>query len=454
MISRRQAISAGAALPALAAPFAADAENRPAPPDLSFLKSSPLLHESRARYFMQQEGLDALIVSHPANVFYLSNHWPQSDRMGFTDTAIAILPRDARRPLALMMPVFLYYYTHSPEDGFRDRVIFPYGQPLNPTAVSDDPMKEPEAAPARRIRVSDPAMMSERERWREASLSRARPPSAGVSWALAKALKELGLERGTLGIDEPKIQALLVERGLTATTRPGEDTLRRIRMSKSPTEIRLMKLAAQQNMEAAIAAAHYAREAGSTRTLRAKFFGEAALRGNLGVFMVIDGSSSDVLDEPLRDGMAFMIDCVSTCRFYHGDFARTVFVGEPPRQLDQACKTIAIAWRDIQTQLKAGLRFTDVRRLGKESLKKQGMDLNVSFTPHSVGLFHTDHPQPSLISPRTVEGLVLEENMILSVDCPVLQAGFGGTAHLEDLMLIGKDGAEPIHDVPPEVIVV
>ncbi len=55
---------------------------------------------------------------------------------------------------------------------------------------------------------------------------------------------------------------------------------------------------------------------------------------------------------------------------------------------------------------------------------------------------------------RTIEGLVLEKDMILSVDCPILDTAMGGTVHLEDLMRIADDGATPIHDVPPNVFVV
>lgn len=53
----------------------------------------------------------------------------------------------------------------------------------------------------------------------------------------------------------------------------------------------------------------------------------------------------------------------------------------------------AIAWQDIREQLRAGLRFADVTRIGRESIRKQGLDLVVSFRPHSVGPFHTDHPK-------------------------------------------------------------
>ncbi len=44
--------------------------------------------------------------------------------------------------------------------------------------------------------------------------------------------------------------------------------------------------------------------------------------------------------------------------------------------------------------------------------------------------------------------------MVLSVDCPPMEAGIGGTAHLEDLMLITKDGAEPLHTIPQNTITV
>jgi Xaa-Pro aminopeptidase len=215
-----------------------------------------------------------------------------------------------------------------------------------------------------------------------------------------------------------------------------------------------MRFAAQSNVDAAVAAARSVREIGTTRGLRARFYAEAAARGNLGVFMVVNGSSTEVIEEPLREGMAFAIDCVSHCRFYHGDFARTVFVGEPAAQAKRVTRAIEIAWDDIRSQLRAGRRFADVTRIGRESLKKQGVDFNVSFTPHSVGLFHTDHPQASLLSPRGPENLVLEENTVLSVDHPVLESGLGGTMHLEDLTLIRSDGSEPLHTVPPPVLMV
>lgn len=454
MISRRTALQAGLLGTVSAATIAAVENPTPiAPPDLAFLRNSPLMNADRARFFMGREGMDALVVTHPANVFYVSNHWPQLDRMGYAHSMFAVFCRDPARPVALVAHAFLYYYTHSDEAAFANRIVFTYTQ-ADPAASTGEGTDDPPAVPPALFRIVDEASVTPRERRRRAAIAGTKGNYASAAGALRHALSELKLEKGSLGLDDMAIEPVLRSQGIPARVTSAADTLRRIRLAKSPTELQLMRLAARQNRDAALAAAYAAREAGSTRQLRARFFAEAARRGNTGLFMVIDGSSSEVMDAPLRDGMALMIDCVSTCRYYHGDFARTIFVGEPRASMKRATTAIATAWDDVRGQLRAGLKYSDVRRLGRESLKKQGVDLTVSFTPHSVGLFHTDHPQYDLVAGRATQDLVLEENMILSVDCPVLDAGLGGSAHLEDLMLIRANGAEPLHDLGERVIVV
>jgi hypothetical protein len=101
----------------------------PRPPDLSFLREGPLVNVERARAWMAAYGLDAIVATQPANVFYLTGHWPQLDRMGLTHTAMAILPRDPARPPALIMHAFLHYYTHSDETPAGERWVFTYTQP-------------------------------------------------------------------------------------------------------------------------------------------------------------------------------------------------------------------------------------------------------------------------------------------------------------------------------------
>jgi hypothetical protein len=50
--------------------------------------------------------------------------------------------------------------------------------------------------------------------------------------------------------------------------------------------------------------------------------------------------------------------------------------------------------------------------------------------------------------------LELAAGMVLSVDCPLLDVGVGGSAHLEDMMLITVDGSRPLHTVDEPLILV
>ncbi|MCP5327039.1 MAG: M24 family metallopeptidase [Sinobacteraceae bacterium] len=472
MMSGAAAIGAEAVAATASGARATAAAPAPTPPpatDFDFLRTEPLVNAERARAVMAREGLDAFIVTQPTNVFYLGNHWPNLDRMGFRHTMFVIFPRDPRRPVALVMQGFLHYYRYADDVALPDRIVFPYTTPLaaaadatGTSATPDGPAPgdagtaatEPAAAPTRLHRVLDESLLTPRERNRRSVSAAAEPPSATPDWALAKALRHLGLERGRLGIDDPEIARLIAVRGLAAQCTSGEDALRRTRLVKSPAELRLMRLASRNNVEAALRTAAATRELGTTGALRNRFFTEATRLGNRPVFIVIDGSSSEIADAPIRDGQAFSIDCVSSCLHYHGDFARTIFVGEPHPLMRRGTTTVFNAWQEIRSQLRAGMRFTDVQRIGRETMRKQGADFTVNFTPHSVGLWHTDHPRPSLTEGRTIDGLVLEKNMVLSVDCPILDTGMGGTMHLEDLMLIDTDGATPIHDVPPNVLIV
>jgi Xaa-Pro aminopeptidase len=439
------------AAPLAAAPFA------PARPDLGFLRTEALVHAERAQAVMAREQFDAFIVTQPANVFYLGNHWPNLDRMGFRHSVFVVYPRDPKRPVALVMTGFLHYYRYADDVDLPNRIVFPYTSPVGAAAASAGSGAgggEPEAAPTRLHRVLDETLLTPREKHRRSVAESAEPPSASAERALLKAVRHLGLEKGRIAIDDPVVERLLVGQGFAGSFAPAEDSLRRIRLVKSPPEIRLMRIAAQNNVDAALATVGAVRAAGSTGALRNRYFAEVAARGNQAVFIVIDGSSSEIADAPIRDGMAFSIDCVSSFLHYHGDFARTIFVGEPHPLMRRGTTAIHTAWQDIRSQLRAGMRFADVQRIGRESMKRQGADFTVSFTPHSVGLHHTDHPRPSVAEGRSVEGLMLEKDMILSVDCQILDTGMGGTCHLEDLMLIGEHGATPIHHVPPNIFVV
>jgi Xaa-Pro aminopeptidase len=89
---------------------------------------------------------------------------------------------------------------------------------------------------------------------------------------------------------------------------------------------------------------------------------------------------------------------------------------------------------------------------GQATLKALGHDHQAPFGPHLVGLHHTDMPARG--ADGALYDLALEAGMILSVDRPLMETGHSGSAHLEDLMLITADGAEPIHATGPATLTV
>lgn len=400
-------------------------------PDISFVQREPFLDRERARRILTEDGLDAMVVAEGRNVFHATNFFPLLERMSVIGTTLAVIPRDPKRPIALVIPAFSYYYIQADDGPLPGVQPFVFTSPAGEGAA--DPMYyrldgEP---PTREIR-------------RRASLQAAAPYHANMERALTKALAELGVGQGRIGHDEPMVAQLLGRAAPAATLVDAEDTPRRIRLVRTPAEIRMMRLASAANIAAANATVKATRDLGSVRAFRQRFFAEAALRGNLGVFMVVNASSSDAYDEPLRDGQALMIDCVSHLRNFHGDFGRTVFIGEPTARMRHCTEVMSKTWGELQNLIKPGMRFSAVRELGATTLAKFGIDVPVSFSPHSVGLAHTD--QPRLNADGSRADVMIEENMILSIDCPLFETGRGGTAHLEDLVLITSQGAVPIHE--------
>ena len=171
--------------------------------------------------------------------------------------------------------------------------------------------------------------------------------------------------------------------------------------------------------------------------------------------MQIDTANSEIYDAELKEGAAFSIDAVSQAFHYTGDYGRTIFIGEPDHSMKKATEAIAIGWDAVREILKPGVRYSEIRSIGREAIKKAGYDFGVAVTPHSVGLSHTDEPGRDGPGAFWIkDDLILEENMIISVDMPVLNTGIGGSAHLEDLTLITKDGNEQINDIGERIIVV
>ena len=404
--------------------------------------AAPLLNRERATELMRRVGMDALLVSAPMNVYYVTGATPVMSRFTQINMTAALLPADLKRSIAYLGGGFEFYA------GVADAGLNPGVEPyLTGGSLGDADSRSSPAFP----RVGT-YQFDAREQRRRALLEQAAPFHEGISSALRKALRDRSLARGSIGFDTADAKALLDMAGSRANLRPADDFMLQVRLVKTAAELELMRKASLNNVDAALVTAKAARDEGTLRRIRQRFFEEAARRGNVGVYGNVDLVMDERLDGTLREGQTFMIDFVSHYGFYQGDYGRTVFFGDPDPQMRKATDVGIAAWAEIESRLRPGVRFSEIRRIGNDTVKKLGADFTYAFNPHTVGLQHWD--QPRLSPEGQAVDLALEEGMILSVDCPLLNAGVNGTTHLEDLVLITATGSEPLHRQGDHIIVV
>tara|TARA_R110001606_G_scaffold221770_1_gene369446 strand:+ start:5536 stop:6957 length:1422 start_codon:yes stop_codon:yes gene_type:complete len=414
--------------------------------------SGPRINLARAYKIMDMLNIDALVLGQGVNFYYSTGHRPITLTMGHGPNSFSIITRHDKMPNGLVMPSFTYYYQLADVIAPDDFSTYIYSGHRG--TDKDDPSTDQTANlmifPDRHLTSLDEIESNRENRTRETAKEYG--AFVGSRAAFKKAFSDLGLTNARIATDNAASWELISTALPNVSIVDADDALRRIRPYKSDVEIELMRRAAPANAEAAIAAVKSIRAGATYRDLRRIYYAEAAKRGNTGEFMVIDRVSADLFDAPFRDGQSFLIDAVSHADGYHGDYGRTVFIGEPNRELAKITKTIGMAWDEVRHSMKPGMKFSDITALGQSTLKKLGGNYRVSFSPHSVGLFHTDHV--GKMPGAKYENLVLEKGMILSVDCPLLEAGIGGSAHLEDLTLITADGSEAINNVGDQTIII
>jgi Xaa-Pro aminopeptidase len=414
------------------------------------LRRSGPMNLERAYQVMAQFDLEGLVLGDPLNVFHALGYFPHIalTRAGQPPSSFALLSRRPGSAPGFVTTRFIHYYTFA--DGRFERELQTWLYEEAGDGSDESPVADWDMFPDRGL-----APLTEVEARRRAALDsvpleRRTVRDAGA--ALVRAMQGMGLWQGRVAFDHPVIAAVCERHGHPGTLVAGDNILRAIRIVKSPLEILLMRRASAANIAAVHAVIDQLRAGASYADVRRAFDVEAARRGNRAVFLTVDRVSSELSDERVRDGQTLFIDGVSHFRRYHGDYARTVFVGEPVAAAKRAAAAMSHGWQAVREQLRPGLRYSEITRLGRAALRQGGFDAAIGFGPHSVGLAHTDEPCDDAGGFYRKSDLVLQENMILSVDCPVLATGIGGSAHMEDLMLITARGAEPIHELSDAVV--
>jgi Xaa-Pro dipeptidase len=247
-------------------------------------------------------------------------------------------------------------------------------------------------------------------------------------------------------VDDMRIAALLEQTDLTnIECVPGYGIFQMIRMVKTAQELAYQRLGGWSNGDACIETVKSI-EVGMTHAEIVQIFRyECAKRGNELASFIVGMPGGGLPDGVMVAGKPFLVDAVSHYKHYHGDTARTFIIGEPSREVEMRRRANQVAREAVFDAIKPGVSYSKLRKIGFETMVKQGIpEYAVFVTPHSVGLQHDDNPRslPEFGLDRIDH--ILEENMVMTVDLPYLEVGYG-TGHNEDLFRVTKTGYEPFN---------
>ncbi|OMH27675.1 creatinase [Tersicoccus phoenicis] len=234
-----------------------------------------------------------------------------------------------------------------------------------------------------------------------------------------------------------------------------------VRAVKSDAEIRYLRTAARVTT-AAMQAAIDAIEPGVPQYRVAARIAAAQVEGVDGAWgdfpaivpMLPTGASADTphltwSDRVLREGDAVVVELTGVHRRYHVPLARTVVLGTPSDDLLRLEEAVAAGLRAVLDTAAPGVLVRDLSRAWNWRLAEYGLEKH-SRLGYSVGIGYPPDWGERTISIRSEDETVLAENMTFHVICGMWMTGYG--YELSETIRIGANGAEAFTSFPRALI--
>lgn len=153
-------------------------------------------------------------------------------------------------------------------------------------------------------------------------------------------------------------------------------------------------------------------------------------------------------DTHLEKGDVVMIDLGAKYQGYCTDMTRTLFYGEPSKDLAKIYEIVLGAQMTALNNIKAGVTCNEADSYAREYIRSNGYDKEFGHgSGHGVGV--KIHDEPSL-SPNNMT--VLRANMVVTVEPGIYLPGLGGV-RIEDLVVITEAGVVNMTTVKKELTI-
>lgn len=132
---------------------------------------------------------------------------------------------------------------------------------------------------------------------------------------------------------------------------------------------------------------------------------------------------------------------------YHAAIGRPLVIGQPPGAVQHAMEVAASAQKAAMEAMHPGTPGSEVEGAARRVVEAAGLGQYFLYCGvHSVG---TVEFEPPIFGPGNHDPL--QVGMVLSIDVPLFHAPWGGLRY-EDGYLITESGAEPLDDLPSNVL--
>ncbi|GGE73778.1 M24 family metallopeptidase [Priestia taiwanensis] len=274
---------------------------------------------------------------------------------------------------------------------------------------------------------------------------------------VAKQAKRMGITQ--LGFEQSHVTYATFksyEESIDTNLVPVSGVIEKLRLIKNPSEIKILKEAAE------IADAAFKH----ILTFIRPGVTEIEVSNELEFFMRKNGATSssfDIIvasgyrsalphgvatDKVIEQGDMVTLDFGAYYKGYISDITRTVAIGEPDPKLREIYNTVLEAQLRGMKELKAGMTGREADALTRDVISEKGYGEYFGHsTGHGIGM--EVHEGPSLASKSD---LVLEPNMVVTVEPGIYIAGLGGV-RIEDDTVITEDGNEVLTHSPKELII-
>jgi Xaa-Pro aminopeptidase len=379
------------------------------------------LNGERAFEIMQREGVDTLIASSTENVYYVSNYWSLGMKLGCGVQAYAVLP--IKEVPAIVAPVDEADLVLDSQTWIED--IRFHGSSKVEISRPEEPFEQTELL----LKLYEGAK-----------------PEADGATALHKALEEKGLAEGVIALDASGLTPSLYEQIKSklpgAKLVDGASLLREIRLVKTESEVERIKRATaitEKSMEDAL---EIARSEITELDLAGMYAYSVAYDGGQVTQNLIGFRERSAFPNPVpslfeaerRDLVRMTFGC--TWDHYHSNISRTAVIGRPLQKVQRRWEAVMSAQDAALDAVEPGAKIGDVCGAALKALEDADVKGFSGGVGHGLGVECNERPWIE----KDAEGELLE-GMVVNIDIPVLELGWGGT-QLEDTILVTSDGFE------------